>query len=140
MTLGEQRQQDAEKASRAFPEMVEKLRLGESLVEITQHLADKYEVEPTKAARWVQFVSQSFEKQRRRIAVAGSALIWLGAVSSGIGGVFSLLGVTIPALVSGVLPGYVVFLVLGVLLIGVGLWLGFSAPRLAKVSEETLTG
>lgn len=138
MTLGEQRQQDAEKASRALPEMVEKLRAGNTPVEITQHVIEEYEVEPTKAAQWVQFVSEKFEQQRRRIAIAGTVLIWLGALSAGIGAVFSLVGVAMPSVIPGVLPGYVGLVVLGGLLIGLGVWLGFSAPRLAKVTEETL--
>jgi hypothetical protein len=140
MTLEEQRRLDAEKSSRALPEMVAELRVGTELVEISRRIAERHGVDQTKAFRWVQIVAESFERRRRRIAVLGTVFIWIGALSVGVGAVLALLGVTVPSVLPGLLPGYLVLLILGAVLLAGGLWLGFRAPRLAVVTEDTLTG
>jgi hypothetical protein len=140
MTLREQRRIEAEKAQRALPEIVDGLRAGKEPVDIGTYVAESYEIEQTKAFRWVQIVSESYERQRRRIAVLGTVLLWIGALSAGVGAVLAVLGATVPSVVPGLMPGYLVLVVLGVLLLAGGLWLGFAAPRLAVVTEETLTG
>ncbi len=140
MTLEEQRRLDAEKSSRALPEMVAELRAGTELVEISRRIAEHHEIEQTKAFRWVQIVAESFERRRRRIAVLGTVFIWIGALSAGVGAVLALLGVAVPSVLPGLLPGYLVLLILGAVLLAGGLWLGFRAPRLAVVTEDTLTG
>ncbi len=140
MTLEEQRRLDAEKSSRALPEMVAELRAGTELVEISRRIAGRHEVDQTKAFRWVQIVAESFERRRRRIAVLGTVLIWIGALTAAVGAVLALLGVAVPSVFPGVLPGYLVLLLLGAILLGGGLWVGFHAPRLAVVTEDTLSG
>jgi hypothetical protein len=140
MTLEEQRRLDAEKSSQALPEMVAELRAGTELVEISRRIAEHHEVDQTKAFRWVQIVAESFERRRRRIAVLGTVLIWVGALSAAAGAVLALLGVAVPSVFPGVLPGYLVLLLLGAILLGGGLWVGFQAPRLAVVTEDTLSG
>ena len=140
MTLEEQRRLDAEKSSQALPEMVAELRAGTELVEISRRIAERHEVDQTKAFRWVQIVAESFERRRRRIAVLGTVLIWVGALTAAAGAVLALLGVAVPSVFSGVLPGYLLLLLLGAALLGGGLWVGFQAPRLAVVTEDTLSG
>ena len=140
MTIEEQRRLDAEKSSQALPEMVAELRAGTEPVEISRRIAEHHEVDQTKAFRWVQIVAESFERQRRRIAVFGTVLIWIGALTAIAGAVLAVLGVAVPSVVPGLLPGYLVLVVLGGILLAGGLWLGFKAPRLAVVTEDTLTG
>lgn len=140
MTIEEQRRVDTEKAAKALPEIVNGLRAGLEPVDIGRRVAEHHEIEQTKAFRWVQIVSESFERQRRRIAVLGTVLIWLGALTAGAGAVLAILGVALPSIVPGLLPGYLVLIVLGAVLLVGGLWLGFSAPRLAVVTEDTLGG
>lgn len=140
MTLEEQRRLDAEKSSHALPEIVAELRAGTELVEIGRHIAERHEVDQTKAFRWVQIVAESFERRRRRIAVLGTVLIWVGALTAAAGAVLALLGVAVPSVIPGVLPGYLLLLLLGAALLGGGLWVGFQAPRLAVVTEDTLSG
>ncbi|NBB90296.1 MAG: hypothetical protein GVY23_03700 [Spirochaetes bacterium] len=140
MTLEEQRRVDAEKSSRALPDMVAELRAGTEPVEISRRIAEHYEIDQTKAFRWVQIVAESFERRRRRIAVLGTVLIWIGALVAVAGAVLALLGVAAPSVHPGLLPGYLVLVLLGALLLAGGLWLGFKAPRLAVVTEDTLSG
>jgi hypothetical protein len=140
MTIEEQRRLDAEKASAALPDIVSELRSGDELIGIGRRIAERHDIEETKAFKWVQIVSESFERQRRRIAILGSALLWLGAAATIVGIVLSLLGVAVPSIVPGLLPGYVVLIVLGLVLVAGGLWLGLRAPRLVVVTEDTLTG
>lgn len=140
MTIEEQRRADAEKSAQALPEIVAGLRAGTEPVEIGRRIAENHDIEQTKAFRWVQIVSESFERQRRRIAVLGTVLIWVGTLAAASGAVLAILGVTVPSIVPGLMPGYLVLIVLGAVLLGGGLWLGFSAPRLAVVTEETLGG
>ena len=120
--------------------MVKELRAGTELVEISRRIAEHHDVDQTKAFRWVQIVAESFERRRRRIAVLGTVFIWLGALTAAAGAVLALLGVTVPSVLPGLLPGYLVLLLLGAILLGGGLWLGFQAPRLAVVTEDTLSG
>ena len=140
MTLEEQRRRDAEKSAQALPKIVEGLRQGQEPVHIGRDIAGEFDVEQTKAFRWVQIVAERYESQRRRIAVLGTVLIWIGAATAAAGLVLAVLGATVPSVVPGLLPGYLVLVVLGALVLGGGLWLGVRAPRLAVVTEETLTG
>jgi hypothetical protein len=140
MTLEEQRRRDAETAAAALPQMVAELRAGTELIDIGRRVAERHEIEETKAFKWVQIVAESFERQRRRIAILGSVLLWLGVTVAVTGLVLSVAGVAVPSIVPGLLPGYLVLLILGALLAGAGLWLGLRAPRLAVVTEQTLTG
>ena len=139
MTLEEQRREDARKASEAVPQIVEDLKQGGEPVEIGRRIATRHELDETKAFRWVQIVSEGYERQRRRIAVLGSVLLWLGAIAAVAGLVLVVMGVTVPSIVPGLLPGYLVLVVLGLVLVAGGMWLGFSAPKLVKVDEGTLT-
>jgi hypothetical protein len=120
--------------------MVAELRAGTEPVEISRRISAQHGVDQTKAFRWVQVVSESFERQRRRIAVLGTVLLWIGALTAVAGAVLAVLGVAVPSIVPGLLPGFVVLIVLGGVLLGGGLWLGFNASRLAVVTEDTLSG
>lgn len=140
MTLEEQRRREAEAAAAALPEMVAELRAGTELIDIGRRVAARHEIEETKAFKWVQIVAESFERQRRRIAILGSVLLWVGVTVAIAGLVLAISGVSVPSIVPGLLSGYLVLIFLGALLAGAGLWLGLRAPRLAVVTEETLTG
>ncbi|MFP4373745.1 MAG: hypothetical protein ACLFPO_05405 [Spirochaetaceae bacterium] len=135
MTIEEQRRLDAEKSARALPEMLAELRSGTELVEIGRRIAEHYDVDQTKAFRWVQIVAECFERRRRRIAILGTVLIWIGALIAGAGAVLALSGVAVPAVFHGGPPGYLVLVLLGAVLLGVGLWVGLRAPRLVRYQE-----
>lgn len=138
MRLEEQRRQETEKASRALGEIVSLLREGTEPVHIARRIAAQYEVDETKAFRWVEVVAESFERSRRRIALPASVLVWAGALVAATGALLALLGVAVPSIVPGLLSGPAVLVVLGGVVLAGGLLIGLRARRLASVNEEDI--
>lgn len=67
-------------AAEAEPEILESLAAGEELMDVAEAVARNHGIDEIKAYRWVVYIDEKRQKQRKRIAGIGLAFTWLGAI------------------------------------------------------------
>ena len=96
MSRSQSLQEEQERALEAREEIVQALRLSTDTREISQTVAERYGVDDRKAYRWVMYTEQEYERNRRRIAVGGLILLWVGIILLVAGVTLGVFGVTAP--------------------------------------------
>jgi len=80
MGIREQRERDTRIARDAVPAVIEALRQGNESLSIATDIAEKHDLDPRKAYKWVEFIEERFEARRHRLARRSAGLMWLGIV------------------------------------------------------------
>lgn len=127
--MGSELRRDQELAARARPLILEQLRSGREPLQVSSQVAGRFGVDETKAYRWVAYISEDFERRRRRIAVVGLTLLWLGVLAAVAGAVVWLFGVRAPGI-----PYWVLGVVIGLPVAGAGLIVSLASRRLVRDS------
>jgi hypothetical protein len=120
---------DQARAQAARPAILAWLRTGREPLDVARDVAHRFEVEEKQAYRWVAYIAEDFERRRRRIAVAGLALLWPGMLALAGGVILSLFGVRGPGV-----PLWLLGLIAGVPLSAVGALLATASRRLVRNS------
>jgi hypothetical protein len=114
------------KAAQANPVIVGKLREGVDPRLIGEEIARRFDLDAVKAYQWVVITEQSFDRSRRRIALAGVVLLSIGFAVSVAAIVMRLFW---PDVIRRLL---IVGLATGLPAAGIGLSLGLASRRLAR--------
>ncbi|MFW5741790.1 MAG: hypothetical protein ACOC2D_00820 [Spirochaetota bacterium] len=129
MSRAEEIRRDQERAQAARPAILERLREGREPLEVSHEVSERFDVDASKAYRWVAYIAEDFQRRRRRVAFIGLSLLWPGMLMLVAGPTLWLFGVPGPGI-----PFWLLGLVVGVPLSCAGAWLAISARRLVRVT------
>jgi len=77
-SVADREREKARLFSEVVPEIVESLAHGKTAIEIAQGIEDRCVLDSTEAYRWVLRVEDDLETYRRRFALPGIVLLWIG--------------------------------------------------------------
>lgn len=128
-SIQQQREREARQAKEALPAIVEGLRNAKESLTIASEISEELDLELKQAYRWTEYIAAAFEKRRRRAAIRGAVMLWIG---------FAALVGTVALVLFGSGPGPTgwVLAVGGLLFVGYGIYLSVTARARTTVPED----
>lgn len=85
MGKADERNHEHEVFERVTDRIVDGLRNGTDPVVMSSSIAEEHNLDQRTVFKWIQVLTEQKERRRRRYASIGAVLIWIGAISLGLG-------------------------------------------------------